>query len=69
MREEHAPGVLSLVGGKIEETGIAYDVLENSLKREIYEEVGVKIENEIKNVHSSSFITGKGNLCENLFLK
>jgi ADP-ribose pyrophosphatase YjhB (NUDIX family) len=58
--EEHAPGTMALVGGKVDWTGASYDVLENTLKREIDEEVGVEIEDGMHYVHSSSFVTDKG---------
>jgi len=59
-KEEHAPGLLSMVGGKVE-TSIAEDnVLENTLVREIMEEVGIIISNKMVYVESKSFATSNG---------
>lgn len=59
-KEEHAGGTLSLVGGKVEMEGTAIDILERTVKREIFEEVGVKVKDRIYYVHSTSFVTDKG---------
>ncbi|MET3699016.1 ADP-ribose pyrophosphatase YjhB (NUDIX family) [Bacillus oleivorans] len=56
LKEEHAAGTLSLVGGKVDSGGIVQDVLEETIKREVEEEVGVTITNNIQYVHSTSFI-------------
>ena len=40
-RESHAPGTLSLPGGKVEYSDTVQDTLEHTLKREILEETGV----------------------------
>lgn len=58
-KEEHAGGVLSLVGGKVEKEGFSTNILERTLIREIAEEVGVKVSN-IRYVNSSSFLTDAG---------
>ncbi|KAB2334529.1 hypothetical protein F7731_15090 [Cytobacillus depressus] len=39
MQEEHAGGLLSLVGGKVDKEGNSADILERTMKREIFEEV------------------------------
>ena len=39
-KEEHAGGGLSLVGGKCEIEGDSSDILERTLKREVFEEEG-----------------------------
>lgn len=44
--EDHAPGALSLVGGKIEAGDHLDDAVEATLHREIYEEVGLRIQDE-----------------------
>lgn len=56
-KEEHAGGLLSLVGGKIEQEGISSDILERTVKREIFEEVDVTVKEHISYVHSTSFMT------------
>ncbi|MFS0752089.1 NUDIX hydrolase [Oceanobacillus sp. 1P07AA] len=46
-QESHAGGLLSLVGGKVEYSEIELDVLENALKREVMEEVGIVVNNPV----------------------
>jgi 8-oxo-dGTP pyrophosphatase MutT (NUDIX family) len=53
--ETHAAGLLSLVGGKVEDAGNTANILEDTLRREIQEEVGVEISDMIY-VHSTAFI-------------
>jgi 8-oxo-dGTP diphosphatase len=57
-KEEHAAGKLSMVGGKCDQEGMSTDILERTLKREIYEEVGIQV-HEFTYVNSSSFVTDK----------
>ncbi|MEO4052169.1 NUDIX domain-containing protein [Solibacillus sp. CAU 1738] len=59
VHEEHAGGLLSLVGGKAEFEGAKSAVLEDTLKREIFEEVGITIADEMYYVMSTSFSTDK----------
>jgi 8-oxo-dGTP diphosphatase len=58
-KEEHAGGGLSLVGGKCEIEGDSRDILERTLKREIFEEVGIEVKG-LQYVNSSSFVTDSG---------
>ncbi|MEK5482455.1 NUDIX hydrolase [Viridibacillus sp. FSL R5-0888] len=58
-KEEHAGGLLSLVGGKVELDNTSTDVLEKTLKREIFEEVGIEVSN-LRYVNSSFFVTESG---------
>ncbi|TFD92937.1 NUDIX domain-containing protein [Jeotgalibacillus sp. R-1-5s-1] len=58
-KEEHAGGGLAFVGGQVDQEGFSYDILERSLKREVFEEVGIEVEVE-QYVNSSSFVTDKG---------
>ncbi|WP_096186560.1 NUDIX hydrolase [Evansella halocellulosilytica] len=58
-KEEHAGGQLSLVGGKVDDEGNSRDILERTLKREIFEEVGIEVAN-LQYVNSSSFVTDTG---------
>lgn len=58
-KEEHAGGLLSLVGVKVKEGLASSDVLEKALKREILEEVGVYVNDKLTYVHNISFITDK----------
>lgn len=59
-KEEHAPGTLSMVGGKVETRIVENDVLEETLKREIMEEVGIQVSEKLHYVESKSFISDKG---------
>ncbi|PEJ46664.1 DNA mismatch repair protein MutT [Bacillus sp. AFS002410] len=59
-KEEHAGGLLSLVGGKAELEGNSSDILERTIKREMMEEVGLEIKDEMKYVRNTSFVTDKG---------
>jgi 8-oxo-dGTP diphosphatase len=61
MKEEHAGGLLSLVGGTVENEGNSKDILERTIKRELYEEVGVKVKDKIKFVRNTSFKLENGN--------
>lgn len=54
-KEEHAGGLLSLVGGTVENEGHSVDILERTLIRELYEEVGVKVMDKQTYVRSTSF--------------
>jgi 8-oxo-dGTP diphosphatase len=67
-KEEHAGGGLSLVGGKCEIEGNSSDILERTLHREIFEEVGIEV-TRLKYVNSSSFVTDSGiNVIDIVFL-
>ena len=59
-KEEHAPGGLGLVGGKVELEGATSDILERTIAREVEEEVGLVIEGRPRYVHSTSFLTDQG---------
>jgi 8-oxo-dGTP diphosphatase len=67
-KEEHAGGMLSLVGGKCEPEGNTMDILERTLQREVFEEVSMKIK-VIMYVNTSSFVTETGvNVIDIVFL-
>lgn len=68
LKEEHAGGGLSLVGGKVEKEGASSDILERTLIREIYEEVGIMVK-DLEYVNSSSFVSDTGqNVVDIVFL-
>jgi len=68
-KEEHAGGSLSLVGGKVDIEGNSPNILEKTLKREIFEEIGIRIKDNLKYIHSTSFVTDKGeNVVDIIFL-
>jgi ADP-ribose pyrophosphatase YjhB (NUDIX family) len=58
--ESHAPGMLSLPGGKVEQAGNTLDILEATLRREVDEEVGVEIENSPTYLESTAFVADDG---------
>src|SRR6185312_6767373 len=58
--EAHAAGTLSFVGGKVERAGITDNILEDTLRREIAEEVGVTVDQTMRYVESKSFIAADG---------
>lgn len=60
LKEEHAGGLLSLVGGTVDHEGNSKDILERTLKRELDEEVGITIKDTIKFVRSTSFVLEDG---------
>src|SRR5690606_15566116 len=67
-KEEHAGGSLSLVGGQCDAEGFSSDILERTLEREIFEEVGCSV-CSLKYVNSSSFVTDSGvNVIDIVFL-
>ncbi len=52
----YALRVVALVGGKVEGYQITTDILEETLKREIKEEVGVEVEDKLHYVESQAFV-------------
>jgi 8-oxo-dGTP pyrophosphatase MutT (NUDIX family) len=58
-KEDHAPGALALVGGKVDQEGNSSDILERTLIREVEEEVGITVSN-LTYVNSSSFVADSG---------
>lgn len=59
--EAHAPGVLAGVGGKVDAGAIGPEVLEETVRREVAEEIGVDLTGvELRYVSSGSFITDDG---------
>ncbi|MFB5267877.1 NUDIX hydrolase [Paenibacillus enshidis] len=59
-KEEHAGGTLSLVGGKADLEGASTEILERTVRREIFEEVGIEVTENVQFLYSSSFILDDG---------
>ncbi|SEG79034.1 8-oxo-dGTP diphosphatase [Nonomuraea solani] len=60
-QEAHAPGMLAGVGGKVEADGTGLDVLEETARREVAEEIGVDLSGvELGYVESGFFVTDDG---------
>jgi 8-oxo-dGTP pyrophosphatase MutT (NUDIX family) len=57
----HAPGALGPPGGSVEAGSGMADVLEETIRREIDEETGVAIDDEIVYVESKAFVDTDGN--------
>ncbi len=66
--ESYLPGVLTLPGGKVEDAGNADDILEETLRREIREEVGVEVHDEMVYVESKSFVAEGDPVVDVVFL-
>ncbi|MFS0785551.1 NUDIX domain-containing protein [Shouchella sp. 1P09AA] len=56
IKEDHAGGLLSFVGGKVESPGVDKDVLEKTVQREFLEEVGLKLKAKMTYVCNTSFL-------------
>ncbi|MCC2646935.1 MAG: hypothetical protein K0R02_1000 [Rickettsiaceae bacterium] len=66
----HAGGQFSFPGGKVEELDEAdnFDMLKSAVKREIFEEVGLKLIDPIKYITSSYFASSIGvQIIDNIF--
>lgn len=63
--EEHAAGLLSLPGGKLENPPNEKNVVEKTIRREIAEEVDLEI-GEVTYVHSNTFEMDTGAVCLNI---
>jgi 8-oxo-dGTP diphosphatase len=60
MGEGHAAGAVSPIGGKVEGPEVSDDVLEETLRREVEEEVGLRIRGRMEYVESKAFTTDDG---------
>jgi len=62
LNEKHDPGKWTIPGGKVEKTeGNIWNILENTLKREIKEEVDLEVtDNNIKLITNNTFIRTGG---------
>ena len=58
--EAHAAGTLGLPGGKFDSAGPTEMVLEATLDREVQEEVGITIHDDMEYVHSTFFVSDDG---------
>ena len=66
--EEHAAGVLAFPGGKVEDNERASNVLEETVRRELREEVDVEVGDEMVYVDSGSFVEGDDPVVDVVFL-
>ena len=58
--ETHAAGTLGFPGGKCDSSGPTEQVLEATLRREVQEEVGITIHDDMEYVHSTFFVSDDG---------
>jgi 8-oxo-dGTP diphosphatase len=66
--EEYAPGGLNFPGGKVEGVDDADDVLEETLRREIAEEVGLEVHDQMAYLRSSAFVAEGDPVVDVVFL-
>ena len=66
--DEYAPGGLNFPGGKVEGAGDADDVLEETLRREIAEEVALEVQAEMAYIRSSAFVAEGDPVVDVVFL-
>lgn len=59
-QEQHATGGITFAGGKVEDAGSTDNILEETARREIREEVGVEVHPQMEYLWSSAFITSDG---------
>lgn len=59
-KESHAPGILSLPGGKVECEQHANNILEQTIHREIKEETGIEVEDVMEYLESTGFMADDG---------
>ncbi|MEU4583281.1 NUDIX domain-containing protein [Kitasatospora aureofaciens] len=67
-KEEHAAGMLSLVGGTFEETEPVSEALEATARREVAEEIGVSLDGPLRYVESTFFVSDSGDRVLNVVL-
>ena len=59
--EPHEPGKWTIPGGKVEKTiGDVFNIIEETLKKEVMEETGVEIEDKVEMVTNNTFIRSTG---------
>jgi 8-oxo-dGTP pyrophosphatase MutT (NUDIX family) len=66
--ESYMPGELAFPGGKVEGAGNEDNVLEETLRREIREETGVEVADEMVYVESHSFVAEGDPVVDVVFL-
>ncbi|MFD1644173.1 NUDIX domain-containing protein [Haloarchaeobius litoreus] len=63
--EAHASGQLALVGGRVEDTAQGTEAFEDTVRREVREEVDVRV-SDLEYVQSNAFTTDTGTDCLNV---
>jgi ADP-ribose pyrophosphatase YjhB (NUDIX family) len=62
MEEKHVPGKWSPPGGKLDEKNVVRDALQKTAKREVLEETGVEIKDEMHLLANNTFSHDEDNL-------
>ena len=57
---QHSPGVLAFPGGKVEIEDGPADILETAVRREVLEETGITVSDDLEYVRSASFSMNDG---------
>lgn len=66
----HTGGMWGVPGGKVEiSSGNIFNIIEQTLSREILEEVGIEIENNVKLLTNNSFIRSTGHHVVSLYFE
>lgn len=60
--EKHVPGRWSPPGGKLDETSIVWHALEKTVKKEVFEETGIEVEDEMQLLINNTFKHEEDNL-------
>jgi 8-oxo-dGTP diphosphatase len=58
--DDHEPGMWTTPGGTLESTGEAFSIIEKTLKREIMEEVGIEIDDDLRLIANNTFMKSNG---------
>ncbi len=60
--EEHMPGYWTIPGGKVEVTDeVTFNVLEKNVIKEVFEETGVEIEEQMEMITNNTFVRESNN--------
>ena len=60
LKEGHEGGKWSIPGGKMESTGEEHGILLKNIKKEVLEEVGIEIFNDVFLIYDNTFIRSNG---------
>jgi len=60
--EKHGPGTWSIPGGKLEYVGMVYEALQKTAKKEVLEESGLEIKDEMYLIANNTFQHNEDNL-------
>jgi len=55
LEEKHGPGTWSIPGGKLEYTGVVYEALQKTAQKEVREETGLEVKEEMHLLANNTF--------------